>query len=164
VDECLRALHLLARESRQCEAWHAALLEYLQDVGRGSCNAGSDTGSGDNSSGGSGIASSGSGDASPASAEPGSTRELLACRLRSLGALPLTALVPLHSLCCWLVGHTFTDIADLGRETQVEADSLSAAVHLLRFQLQLPMHAPRAQELSGCSGVCSPPALLCSPF
>ena len=122
VEECLRALHLLAREGRQCDTWEAALLEYLKDVGSSSsstCDVGSNAGSGGHSGAGSSTAGGASGDTSGACTERGSTHDLLACRLGCLGGLPLTALVPLHSLCCWLVGHSFADVADLGREAQV---------------------------------------------
>jgi hypothetical protein len=95
VDECLRSLQLLAREGRLSEAWEAALLDYLQDVGSSSRRAGgSEAGSGAHSGAGSNVTSHGSGNPSTDCAAPGSTHALLSCRLTSLGALPLTALVP----------------------------------------------------------------------
>lgn len=39
--------------------------------------------------------------------------------LSQLGTLPLDALVPLHGLCCWLVGYCFEDAADHGGRVQV---------------------------------------------
>lgn len=40
-------------------------------------------------------------------------------QLQAAGALPLTALVPLHALCCVLLGSSFADAVDLGTAAQV---------------------------------------------
>ena len=39
--------------------------------------------------------------------------------LGGLGGLPLTALVPLHALCCLALGEAFYDVADLGGKARV---------------------------------------------
>ena len=51
--------------------------------------------------------------------EEGRWQQPLWCLLANAGALPLTALVPLHALCCLLLGISFADVADLDTMAQV---------------------------------------------
>ncbi|KAL4433821.1 hypothetical protein ABPG75_000262 [Micractinium tetrahymenae] len=107
VDACLLGFTLLVRRCRLDPSWWPVVQQYLQAVRPE-------------------AASDSSGDAEQApGGEPAS-------QLSALASLPLTALVPLHAACCWLVGESFADVADLGAEAQ----SLSAIFALLTAGMQ----------------------------